>query len=61
MLGSGAGAGDESSATGISTSSVPTVYGPVKLENEGMGFKLENQDVIVQGTVGDGLWKFNLS
>lgn len=48
MVGSGAGAGDESSATGISTSSVPTVYGPVYLGNKATGLRLENQDVMTR-------------
>lgn len=38
---SGAGLGDESFDTGISTSTVPTLYGPVYSGNVGTGLKLD--------------------
>jgi hypothetical protein len=48
-LGAGAGAGDGSSSTGISTSSVPTSYGPMYGGKVGMGLKREKKVAIWSG------------
>ena len=44
---SGASAGDGRSATGTSTSTVPTSYGPVYSGKALMGLQPENQDAIL--------------
>lgn len=47
MVGSGDGAGEESSVTGISTLIVPTLCGPVKLKKDGIGLNREKKVAIV--------------
>jgi hypothetical protein len=49
MLSPGAGEGDSSSETGSSTSTDPTLYGPVKDGNAGTGLRREKYEAIVGG------------
>ena len=45
-LESGAGLGESRSAAGISTSTEPTLYGPVYDGKAGVGLKRENHDIL---------------
>lgn len=51
MLLSGAGLGDSNSETGISTSIVPTLWGPVYSGNPGTGLRRESRELILNAGV----------
>ncbi len=49
MLGSGVGDGEGSSEVGISTSVLPTLYGPVYEGKPGVGLSCERKDTMMEG------------